>query len=78
MSSNATKKLIIMSIGAYLLFALVGAGFLTNSIWNSTDDGDKRCLNLDDQKLRITKAFLLLYMIITSSILFAGAIYGPY
>jgi hypothetical protein len=58
----STKILYIFFI-CYLLLSIVICGILINAIFNSTDDGDKRCITLSSTALIMSKAALILYMI---------------
>ena len=64
-------QLLTALFGMYFLTSIIGAGFTTNAIFNSSDDGDKRTIKLSDTAVIYSKVFLILYIITSVFILFA-------
>ena len=62
-------KIITALFVCYFLTSIVGGGLITTALFNSTDDGDKRCIKLSDTALIISRVFLVLYMISTAVML---------
>ena len=62
-------KIITILFVCYFLTSIVGGGLLTQALFNTTDDGEKRCINMSDIAITITRIFLILYMITTGFML---------
>ena len=58
-----SSKILYIFFISYLLLSIIICGILINSIFNSTDDGDKRCITLSTPALIMSKVALILYMI---------------
>ena len=59
------KQLLTVMFTVYFLVSIIGAGLITNAVFNSTDDGNKRTISLSDTEITYSKIFLILYMIST-------------
>jgi hypothetical protein len=65
-----------MSSSAYLSYCILAAfvwsiaisGITLNALFNSKDNGNKRCINLNDSEVSVCKTFLLSYIAIASII----------
>jgi len=67
--ANFRLKLVSIIFICYFLTSIVGGGLITTALFNTTDDGEQRCLKLSSTALIICRIFLVLYMISTAIML---------
>jgi hypothetical protein len=59
-----------MLFGIYILVSVIGGGFIVKALFDSSDDGNKRTISLSEFQLTMSKAALILYMIMSAPIIF--------
>jgi hypothetical protein len=59
-----------MFFGLFIMISIVGAGFITNALFDTKDDGNKRTISLTDIQLTMARISLILYMLICAPVIY--------
>jgi hypothetical protein len=65
------SHIVSMFFGIFILISVVGGGFVVKALFDADDgEGNKRTISLSDFQLKMSKAALILYMIMSAPIIF--------